>query len=217
MRREGVVWIYYPDKQFGFIEQSVSPNSPRLHFHLNAIQRDWRGSVSHATIGGAPVTFVKRTDRPDGRVDADDVRGVFIEERSTIPLSEHREVSKIHKWNGRFGELIREDGGDPLFFHKDSIVQQHRISEISVGDFVYHGVDTKGVDRRNRPNWVADNVQLYSRTEQSRLQQGLNAYDIEAEPIEDATVVETPLELLTPENRKKTLWEIIQERRNDKA
>jgi hypothetical protein len=58
---------------------------------------------------------VKRTNLPDGRMDADDVRGVFIEEHSTTPLAEHHEVSKIDKWTGRFGELIREDAGDPLF------------------------------------------------------------------------------------------------------
>lgn len=212
-RKEGVVRIYYPDKQFGFIQQSESPNSPCLHFHSNSIVRDWRGSVSHATTAGKPVTFVKRMNRPDGLADAYDVRGIFIEEHSTTPLAEHREISKVHKWSGRFGELIREDGGDPLFFHKDSIVQQERISEIEVGDFVYHGIGVRGRDRCGHPNWAADYVELYSRAEQKRVQLGLPAYELD----DECDSAAEPSDLLTLENRRKTLWEIMQEKRSSKA
>jgi hypothetical protein len=204
VRREGVVKHFLPDRKFGFI---VTGNV-ELHFHLNSIRRDWRGSVAHATTPGAPVTFIKRDSGP--KAGADDVCGIFMEEQRT-PLEDWREVSRVKEWNGRFGELTREgeDGGDPLFFHRNQIVEhnRNRIPFIEIGNLVYHGVGTLGFDRCGRPSWVATNIELYSDDEQDRLQRGLPAYE-EPEP-----VVEPASELLTPVNRSKTIRELIEEKR----
>jgi cold shock CspA family protein len=191
-RFEGEIGVFYPDKGWGFL---TLDGGSGLFYHERDVRGDWRGSVARAKIPGTPVTFIKKlrnsTKYPGQTLGAaDDVAPVF-DEPATEDLANLREVSKVHKWNGKFGELIRECGS-VLFFHATSVVQSERLADLQIGDFVFHGIS-----QREDGRWRASDIELYSRVEQQRLQQGLPAYEV-AE-----SVVEPASELLTPANRKK--------------
>ena len=96
------------------------------------------------------------------------MRGNFVEEEQTIPLEHHREVSKIVAWNGRFGQVERADG-DLLFLHFGEVIRGP-LSELKVGNYVFHGVGISGEDRHGYDRWVAMNVELYSPEEQAEIQ-----------------------------------------------
>ncbi len=216
-RFNGEIAVFYPDKGWGFLE--VDPNVARksgggggLFYHERDVRGDWRGSAAWAKIPGTPVTFIKKlrnsTKYPGQTLAAaDDVAPVF-DEPATEYLANLREVSKVHKWNGRFGELIRECGS-VLFLHATSVIQSERLADLQIGDFVFHGIS-----QREDGRWRATEIELYSRAEQQRLQQGLPAYEVEPEPELEPAVVDAVSELLTPTNRNKTLLELIRERRN---
>src|SRR5215469_4740992 len=174
-RHTGVVFSFDPIKRFGFIERS---GGRRIHFHVNAVCRDWRGSCSHATTVGATVSFLKEVDQT-GRPTAINVLGDFVEPQ-TESLDTYSEVSLVVAWDGLFGKLERPTGGDHLFLHRDAIISNHDVG-IEVGDFLFHGVRVRGEDRRGNPKWVADRVELYSDEEQARMQQGLPAYEVETQ------------------------------------
>jgi hypothetical protein len=210
-RFEGEIGVFYPDKSWGFL--SADGGGSRLFYHERDVRGDWRGSVAWAKIPGTPVNFTKKTTssrKYPGQtlVAAADVASVFVDDSAAEVLTVYREVSRVHKWNGRFGELIRECGSI-LFCHATSVVQSERLADLQIGDYVFHGIS-----QREDGRWRAGDIELYSREEQQRLQEGLPAYEVELETIKAASVVEPASELLTPANRKKTLLELIQEKRN---
>jgi hypothetical protein len=132
----------------------------------------------------------------------------FVDDSVVEDLNVYREVSRVHKWNGRFGDLIRQCGG-VLFFHAISVVQAQRLVDLQIGDFIFDGTS-----QREDGRWRASDIERYSREEQQRLQQALPAYEVDFETIKAESFVEPASELLTQANRKKTLLELIQEKRN---
>jgi cold shock CspA family protein len=210
-RFEGEIGVFYPDKGWGFL--SADGGGSGLFYHERDVRGDWPGSTAWAKVPGTPITFTKKTTNSrkypgQTLVAADDVASVFPEEPATEDLANLREVSKVHKWNGKFGELIRECGS-VLFFHATSVVQSDRLADLQIGDCVFHGIS-----QREDGRWRASDIELYSREEQQRLQEGLPAYEVELETIKAESVVEPASELLTPANGKKTLLELIQEKRD---
>jgi len=223
-RFEGFVAVFYPNKFYGFITQDLpgTTSSSGIYFGARDVQPDWRGSTAYAWTPGTPVSFqlVKRpSNKYNGNwVVADDVRPVFAEEPSES-LETYGEISSVQTWNGRFGELLREDG-DVLFFHKNSVVDRFegRLVNLSIGDFVYHGVG-----KRDDGRWCAIAIELFSETEQARLQRGLPAQEPESEPEPESAFVLAPepavvthrpqSECLRPENKNRSLFELILERR----
>jgi cold shock CspA family protein len=205
-RFEGFVAVFYPDKFYGFITEDLpGTHSSGIHFGTRDIRPDWRGSTTHAWTPGTPVSFLK-ISRPSKKgvgtwTSASDVCPIFTEEPRES-LQTYRETSRVREWNGRFGELLREDG-DTIFFHKDDVRDQFeaRLANIKVGDYVFHAVGQRDDDR-----WKATNIELFSEMEQTRLQQGLSAQEPEPEP--EPTSV-----LLSPGNCKRTLLELIQQRK----
>ena len=128
----------------------------------------------------------------------------------TESLETYGETSCVRTWNGRFGELLREDG-DTIFFHKNSVMDRFegRLVNLSVGDYVYHGVG-----KRDDGRWHAVAIELFSEAEQERLQQGLPAQEPELEPEpESASLVAAPAlsgdSVLAPEKCNKTLLQLI--------
>jgi cold shock CspA family protein len=200
-RCSGIVRVFDLDKRYGFLGCSEGGHTKRIHYHQNAIRRDWRGSTAHAITEGATVSFLKSVDEK-GRSCAVDVVGDFLEPEQD--LAEYCEVSRIDSLNfsKRFGLLIRPDGGAKLFLHWDAVIVNREVG-LKVGNFVFHRVRQDGEDRCGNPNWVACDAELFSEKEQARLQQGLPAYEQEPVP-----------EVLTPENRNKSLFELIKEKRN---
>ena len=117
------------------------------------------------------------------------------------------------------------DDGDVLFFHKNSVVDRfkHHLVNLKVGDYVYHGLG-----KRDDGRWHAVAIELFSETEQARLQQGLPGQELDLEPgpepepepaplvaaPEPAVVTHRPQsEWLRPENKNRSLFELILERR----
>jgi hypothetical protein len=220
-RLEGFVAVFYPEKLYGFITLDVPGTSScsGIYFGTRDVRPDWKGSTAHAWTPGTPVSFLqgKRPSKKYGGTwtSADDVCPLFTEE-PTESLETYCETSRVRSWNGRFGELLREDG-DTLFFHKASVLDRftERLINLNVGDWVYHCVA-----KRDDGRWHAVVIELFSEAEQVRLQQGLPAQELEAEPepqLERRCPSEIQVghksQLLRPENKNKSLLELILEQR----
>jgi hypothetical protein len=208
-RFEGFVQVFYPEKFYGFLSQSLPGaecHAPGIHFGARNIVPDWKGSTSYAWAEGTPVSFVL-IKRPSKKFNgamwtsADDVCPLFAEE-PTESLETYAETSRVRSWNGRFGEFQRECG-DVLFFHRKSVADRfkHLLINLNVGDWVYHRVG-----KRDDKRWHAIDVELFSEAEQARLQQGLLAQ--EPEP-----AVEPVPEILATQNRNKSIVRLIADRR----
>ena len=222
-RFEGFVAVFYPEKFYGFITQDLpgTSSSSGIYFGTRDIRPDWKGSTAYAWgPPGTPVSFLL-VKRPSKKYDgtwtaADDVYPLFTDEQ-TESLETYGETSRVLSWNRCFGELLRDDG-DVLFFHKVSVVDRfkHHLVNLNVGDYVYHGVG-----KRDDGRWHAVAIELFSEAEQARLQQGLPAQEPESEPEsafvlapEPAVVTHRPQsEWLRPENKNRSLFELILERR----
>jgi hypothetical protein len=224
-RFEGFVAIFYPEKFYGFITQDVpgTSSSSGIYFGARDIRPDWRGSTAHAWTPGTPVSYllVKRPSKKFAGTwtAADDVYPLFTDEIETESLETYGETSCVLKWNGRYGELLREDG-DTLFFHKASVLDRFegRLVNLSAGDYVYHGVGTREDGR-----WHAVDIELFSEAEQARLQQGLSAQEPESEPEPEpqpAPLVAAPEltedSLLAPARRNTPIIQLILEKRAPK-
>jgi hypothetical protein len=191
-RFEGFVAVFYPEKFSGFITPDApgTTSSPGIYFKASDARPDWKGSTAHAWIPGTPVSYI-RVNQPSRKYPnwtvADDVCPLFTEEPSES-LETYGEISCVRTWNRCFGELLREDG-DLLFFHKNSVVDQHkgRLIDLNVGDYIYHGVG-----KRNDGRWHAIAIELFSEIEQARLQQGLPAQEPESEPEPESAFVLAP-------------------------
>lgn len=221
-RFEGFVAVFHPEKFCGFITQDPpgTISSPGIYFSARDVRPDWKGSTAYAWTVGTPVSYVlgKHPSRKYGGTwnIADDVCPLFVDE-PTESLETNGETSRVRTWNGCFGELLREDG-DTLFFHKASVLDRFkcRLVSLNVGDWLYHGVG-----KRDDGRWHAVDIELFSAEEQERLQQGLPAQEVESEPEPEPdtvlalapSVVEHKSELLRPENRSKSLLELIAARR----
>lgn len=59
----------------------------------------------------------------------------------------------------------------------------------------------------------ASHIGIYSRDEIDRMVQGLQPYELESDPEPESVAVETQSELLRPENKSKSLLELIAARR----
>jgi hypothetical protein len=210
-RFDGTVAVFFDGPGWGFLSIGQDSDS-RLFFHVRDVRPDWRGSTSWVKVVGTPVTFTKKINSsrkfPGQKLPAAaDVAPVFVDDSAIENLATYREVSRVRAWNGRFGELLR-DCGSTLFFHRSSVIQGSA-ADVQINDYVYHAVS-----QREDGRWRASEIQLYSRDEQSRLQQGLPAYEIEAEP--DPIAPDATIEILSAANRKKTLLDLVQEKRNAK-
>jgi hypothetical protein len=132
---------------------------------------------------------------------ADDVAPIFP--MSDVEnLQDYREVSEVRSKHFNHVFLTRPCG-DQLFFHRNDVVNdQSRWDFLIVGSPVYHGVvcDDNG-------KWRACSAELYSYEE-------LYEFQHENDPQPESVVVEPQSELLRPENRKRTLLEITQSRKN---
>ena len=216
---EGVVdtWVDGEGKWYGFIAYQVSGREQRIFFPAGSIRLDGMGRRGHSTYENALVRFkieqVVHKGQP--RVIAVDVHPVFCEqEEATVSLEDHREVSQVQRINPPgFSVWMRREDGSEMFLHKDKVVPEHldRFMEIQVGDFVYHGIAmNEKVDR-----WGATCAEIFSREEQTRLQQGLPAQpepEPEPEPVLVAATPESePVpEILAPNNKNKTLLQLVE-------
>jgi hypothetical protein len=205
--------VFYPEKFSGFITHDApgTSSSAGIYFKASDVRPDWRGSTAHAWTPGTPVSFLL-AKHPSRKYNgtwtvADDVCPLFTDE-PTESLETYGEISCVRTWNRCFGELLREDG-DVLFFHKNSVVDRfkHRLVNLSVGDYVYHGVG-----KRDDGRWHAVAIELFSEAEQARLQQGLPAQELEPEPAPVAAPALTPDSVLAPATCSLPLIEIIKRR-----
>jgi len=147
-----------------------------VFFPANSIRLDGMGCRGHSTFEGALVRFKidHVVHKGQHRVIAVDVHPVFREEEATVSLEDHCEVSQVTRINsGRCSLWMRREDGSEIFLHKDKVLPEHlqRFREIQIGDFIYHGID----NRVDRDRWAATRAEIFSREEQTRLQQGLPA------------------------------------------
>jgi hypothetical protein len=199
---EGVVDAWIGDgKNYGFVRYTQdSGRENRVFFPASSIRSDAIGRRGHSAFSGALVRFrIEGTiHKGQSKTIAVDVHPVFPEE-VTVNLADHREVSQVTRVSsGRHSLwLCREDGSD-IFLHEDNVLPEHleRFQQIQTNDFVYHGIDSRA------GKWGATCAEIFSRHEQTRLQQGLPAQEPELVP-----------EILAPENKSKSLIQLSLERR----
>jgi cold shock CspA family protein len=199
-RKQGIVRSFNLEKNYGFIEHGgQGRDTRRFFYHGRNISPDGKGSKAHAFAVNTIVTFREARDETSGRERAVDVQGEWLDD--DVDLDTYREISQFRSWASGHG-FIQRPCGTQIHVSKAFVLSQYhdRLSEIHAFDYVYHGV---GFDEEGR--WCATQVELYSREDQEKLLRG------EAlEPVEEATAVTaTANGLLSPENRKKTLRDLI--------
>jgi hypothetical protein len=219
---EGIVQSFNEERQFGFIEYHDESGRCKTVFFMRDTRYcvpDEVGRVGDCAIPNTPVRFELVTEEHRGvtRLAAKQVCPVF-REPFVGNAEEHREVSRVRSFlQARHGGFLRREDGSDLFFEREfaAALYRERFGFLNVGDFVYHGVE-----READGSWKANNLEFYSEKEQARLQAGLPLSDPEPEPQSEPQPEPVPVvavtyesELLAPENRKKTLYEIMQERR----
>jgi hypothetical protein len=203
-RYNGDIKVWFREKNYGFIR---TEQNQKIFFSSHNIQEDWKGSRGWAFDCCVPVTFViKRRDVKGTPMDhADDVAPLF-------PLSEpealngFRETSELIKKTHDFG-WVRRACGDNLFFHKIDIVPgyENRWDLLEPGSPIFHGVRWDASSDR----WRASYVELYSYSE-------LESFKNESEPEPQAAndPESEPLpQILVPENKSKTLFQLTLEKR----
>jgi cold shock CspA family protein len=201
-RKHGEIDYWDNRRNFGWIN---CDNGRRIFFAGPSIRRDWKGSEGWAFDPGISVTFeIGQSEK--GAYHAEDVAPSF-------PLSEpedvasYRENSRVAVWNGHFGWCLRPCGAQ-LFFHKSRVDPdfESRLSSLAVGTWISHRVGCKD------EKWFADDIEIFGPEDLEQIQEP------EPEPVSllilESVVVEHKSELLSSENYRRTLLEIIQSRKN---
>jgi cold shock CspA family protein len=198
------------EKGFGFIRHPGG----RIFFSAHGVEPDWKGSRSWAFARGIPVKF-NITQRVVGGASKHCATSV----EPLFPMSEpeslhsYRETSEIVSLNRQKGfAFLFRPCGDALFIHKNDVVPgfETRWDILEIGSPVYHGVQVDEFSVR----WKAANAELYSYDEL----QGFKNEEQEPEPevsvlTPEPIAVEPQSRLLRPENCRRTLLELIQQRR----
>lgn len=203
---------HWNEKGFGFLRYQ----GKRVFFSAHGVEPDWKGSRGWAFARDIPVKF-NITERLVGGVSqhcATNVESWFqmSEPESLHSYRETSEIISLDRHKG-FAFMIRPCG-DALFLHKNDVVPAYetRWDLLEIGSPVYHGVQFDGYSAR----WKAANAELYSYDEL----QSFKNEEQEPEPkpvsvlVPEPTVAEFQSELLRPENCRRTLFEIMQSRKN---
>ncbi len=207
---------HWNEKGFGFIRQQ---GGGRIFFSVHYVLPDWKGSKAWSFARGIPVKFeiMQRISGGETKTCAANVEPIFeMSEPETI--NGYRETSEVLNLNRRKGfGFLRRPCGDAIFVHKNEVVQgfENRWDFLEVGSSVWHGVKFDG----STGLWRAVDVELYSFEEL----QSFRNEELPEPPHEESertsavapepTVVEHKSELLRPDNCRRTLLELIQERR----
>ncbi len=205
---DGFVDWFRPN-QFGWINYEESGRHQRIFFCDGTIRADEIGRTSQCWISGTPVRFRIQKDVRRNRVDAVDVHPIFCEPFVGDP-KEHREISVVDRFienNARcLAGFLRRETGEDLYFGWKNIDPQfkNRRNVLRKGDPLFHGVRV-----HNNGKFEASHIAIYSRDEIDRMALGLQPHDPEVEPV----AVEPQSEWLRPENKNRSLFELIQERR----
>lgn len=211
-RKQGDVVFFDRSKNYGFIRNACG-GSQRFLFAYKSIQCD-PGTLSKAWAfveqGGTPipVTFCDSTVVENG---AEDVAPLFGFEEPAIPLKDLREfmVIKAVRYCGRarYCAWATRPDGDEVFFHIEDVLEQYldRWEFLKPGVPIYGGIAKSKSGKCTR----ATNVELYSLSELQKLEMDV----VEDEPFNPAAKdLLQESDLLLPQNRTKTLFELIQER-----
>lgn len=198
---------------FGFITYN---GNRRIFFCTRGVEPDWRGSRMWVAPR-IPVTFSIECREYKGKtVDyASDVKPLF-------PMSEpedlrgYREISTVGTLHKAFAYLVRPCG-DFLFLHRSNVFPGHdsRWNFLKPGVPVYHAVAYDADQKR----WRAIDAELYSYDELVSFtygeQEPVYEEPVAAEPEPElfSVVVEPHSTLLLPENRGRSLLEIIRSRK----
>jgi hypothetical protein len=205
------------NKTFGFLKY----RGKRIFFSAHGVEPDWKGSRGWAFAKDIPVTF-NITQRVVGGGASKDC-AINIE--PLFPMSDpedlhgYRETSEIISIDRRKGfAFVIRPCGDSLFLHKRDVVPAYetRWDILEIGSPVYHGVQVDEYSGR----WKAADAELYSYDElQSFKNEDLQEPTYEEQEPESASmlapepaVVTHQTELLRPENKNKSLLNLILER-----
>ena len=205
------------NETFGFLRYQ----GKRVFFSAHGVEPDWKGSRGWAFARNIPVKF-NITQRVVGGASKECATNIEPLFQMSAPedLRGYRETSEIISIDRRkgFAFMIRPCG-DALFLHKNDVVPAYetRWDILEIGSPVYHGVQVDGYSGR----WKAANAELYSYDElQSFKNEDIQELTYEEPEPESAsglapkpTVVKPQTELLRPENKNKSLLELILERR----
>jgi hypothetical protein len=219
--RSGVVRMKLPDDKHCVIDYEDSGRSYSAFCIPRYCIADEIGQVQDIFVDGQVVSFDLKMRSHRGKLQqiADNVIPLF-REQFIGNINAYREASTLDRWiiQGRNGFLRRANSFDVIYFESDPRNSYHRenMARLQIGDYVYHGVAPRLTNDQDRDKFIATNLVFYSDAEQGRFKQGDFRSD-EPEP-EPEALVSVPAqtfesELLRPESRSKTLYELIQERR----
>jgi cold shock CspA family protein len=221
---EGDVDHWNVEKGFGFL-RFPQQGGKRIFFTAHGVEPDWKGSRGWAFAKDIPVKFNigQRVVGGASKECATNVEPLF-------PMSEpedlhsYRETSEIISLNRQKGfAFIFRPCGDALFLHKNDVVPGYetRWDILEIGSPVFHGVQWDGFSSR----WKAADAELYSYDELQKFKnedlQAPTYEEPESEPEPEPASVLAPKpivgapqsELLRAENKTKSLFELIQERK----
>lgn len=202
---------------FGFITYRSSGRDCRVFFHNGSIRPDEIGRTSPCWIEQTMVRFkiAQVVHRGKDRTVAVDVHPVFADEPLDCPRA-HREVSSVVQISSSRNSLwLQRESGEQIYLRVKHVVPQHvhRFQELREGDIVFHGVVENA--ERDPVVWEATEAEIFSREENDRLRRGES---LDPPPEEAEPEVEPVPEVLSPENKSKTIVQLIAERRtNGKA
>lgn len=210
MKFHGDVVSWNQEKGVGFIKYGFEEKS--VLFRFPGVQRDWKGSRVWSTVVGTPVTFEigeRRRPRGDLQKVAINITPLFrLEEPQD--LREIREISLVTRVNFDFG-FLKRPCGDELFFHISDVIPgfEPYWDDIKVCNVpIFHGVSCDLLGR-----WRADCIALYSPAE---IELWRNPPPPEPEPEPAPAIAAPQSEIFAPENRGKSLIEIIAAKRRTK-
>ena len=199
-RYEGETRNWNWERNFGFIEYDDARGCRRSIFYSGRnIRGDWKGSRSWAFAARIPVSFTI-AHRPNNKPHAEDVASIF-QMSEPEDLAAYRETSEFVSKTHDYG-FLKRPCGDQLFIHLNDVIQGYkdRWDFLEIGSPVYHGARfDEGTQR-----WKADYIELYSYDE-------LQSFKNEPEP--EPEEEEPAPEILEPQNRNKTIVQLIAERR----
>jgi hypothetical protein len=157
------------------------------------------------------VRFRIHKDENRGRLGAVDVHPIFCEP-FVGDSKEYREISVVDRFieadTESLAGFLRRESGEDLYFGWKNIdpAFKNRRNVLRVGDPVWHGIRT-----HTNGKFEASHIAIYSRAEIDRMAQGLQPYELKSDP--EPVAIEPQSKLLHPKNCRRTLLELIQQRR----
>lgn len=214
IKEYGEIILYKKEKRYGFIQNQ---RDSRILFPLKNIKPD-PATLSRAWAfmepGGfrIPVTFVSVLSPETGKAAADEVNPAFGFENSVMPedLCEVMTVQSLDS-KGQHGWATRPDG-DEILMRFDDVVPQYRErwSLLYPGALIWARVGLRaGRDGKQFP--AALDIELYSHEEMRKIEAGEPLVD-DSEPEAFNPAMPYESELLSPANRSRSLYELVQER-----